>query len=52
MPLVALSADADPEAEERCRAAGFDRRLSKPILRRDLVAALADVLAGHVGAAT
>ncbi len=40
-PLLALSADGDPDSESRCSAAGFDRLLSKPIRRADLVDAIA-----------
>ncbi len=39
-PILALSADGDPDSAARCAEAGFDRLLSKPIRRAELVAAI------------
>ena len=44
VPIVALTADAMKEAEEKCRAAGMDDFLSKPISRDRLDACLARYL--------
>ncbi len=41
LPLLALTARADPDAEPAARAAGFDRFLRKPVDRATLAAALA-----------
>lgn len=41
LPILALTAHAGPEEAERCRAAGIDDLLSKPIRRQALAAALA-----------
>lgn len=41
IPVLALTAHAGPEEAERCRAAGIDGLLSKPIRRQTLAAALA-----------
>jgi len=40
VPIVALTADAMKEAEEKCRVAGMDDFLSKPISRDRLDACL------------
>jgi two-component system sensor histidine kinase/response regulator len=46
VPIVALTADAMKEAEDKCRAAGMDDYLSKPIDRGKLEACLARHLPG------
>jgi CheY-like chemotaxis protein len=46
IPIVALTADAMKEVEEKCRAAGMDDYLSKPIDRAKLEACLARFLSG------
>lgn len=45
LPVVALTADAQPEVRERCLASGMDGFLLKPLLRADLAALLAHWLA-------
>jgi CheY-like chemotaxis protein len=44
VPIVALSADVLPEQIARCRAAGMDDHVAKPIRREELVAAVARAL--------
>ncbi len=44
-PVVALSAHVDPETVERCRQAGYDGHLGKPVLQAQLVAAVNEYLA-------
>lgn len=44
IPIVALSADVLPEQIARCRAAGMDDHVGKPIRREDLIAAVARAL--------
>ena len=51
IPIVALTADAMKEAEEKCRAAGMDDYLSKPIDRGKLEACLARHLPSTVALA-
>jgi signal transduction histidine kinase/ActR/RegA family two-component response regulator len=46
VPIVALSADVLPEQIARCRAAGMDDHVAKPIRRADLLAAVARALDG------
>ncbi|PIB96571.1 ATP-binding protein [Caulobacter sp. X] len=41
VPILALSADVMPEQIARCLAAGMDGHLAKPIVREDLLAAVA-----------
>ncbi|PHY22341.1 ATP-binding protein [Caulobacter sp. BP25] len=41
VPILALSADVMPEQVARCLAAGMDGHLAKPIVRDDLLAAVA-----------
>ena len=50
--LVALSGYAQPEDCERCRAAGFDANLAKPVNRDALLALLAGDRRCPVGAGT
>lgn len=47
VPIVALSADVLPEQIARCRAAGMDDHVAKPIRREDLLAAVGRALAGE-----
>jgi len=44
IPIVALSADVLPEQIARCRAAGMNGHVAKPIRREELVAAVAHAL--------
>lgn len=46
VPIVALSADALPEQIARCRAAGMDDHVAKPIRREELLAAVGRALDG------
>jgi len=46
VPIVALSADVLPEQIARCRAAGMDGHVAKPIRREELYAAVARALEG------
>lgn len=46
IPIVALSADVLPEQIARCRAAGMDDHVAKPIRREELVAAVVRALQG------
>jgi signal transduction histidine kinase/ligand-binding sensor domain-containing protein/CheY-like chemotaxis protein len=45
MPVLAVTANSDPAIEARCRAAGFDAFLRKPVAQRELVANLEGLLA-------
>jgi len=46
IPIVALSADVLPEQIARCRAAGMNGHVPKPIRREELIAAVAQALRG------
>jgi len=46
IPIIALSADVLPEQIARCRAAGMDGHVAKPIRREELFAAVAHALEG------
>jgi two-component system, sensor histidine kinase RpfC len=41
LPIVGLTADATPEAAERCRRAGMDEILVKPVTARELLEVIA-----------
>jgi CheY-like chemotaxis protein len=45
VPIIALSADVLPEQIARCRAAGMDGHVAKPIRREELIAAVGRALA-------
>jgi signal transduction histidine kinase/ActR/RegA family two-component response regulator len=45
VPIIALSADALPDQIARCRAAGMDGHVAKPIRREELLAAVSQALA-------
>lgn len=47
VPIIALSADVLPEQIARCRAAGMDDHVPKPIRREELFAAVARALEGQ-----
>ena len=47
IPIIALSADVLPEQIARCRAAGMDGHVAKPIRREELFAAVARALEGR-----
>ncbi|MET3668005.1 ATP-binding protein [Caulobacter sp. 1776] len=51
IPIIALSADVLPEQIARCRAAGMDDHVGKPIRRDELFAAVARALEGRGEAA-
>ena len=51
-PIVALTADATPETDARCREAGMADCLVKPIEPRKLVAAVARIVAATAAAST
>ncbi|KIL99848.1 diguanylate cyclase/phosphodiesterase (GGDEF & EAL domains) with PAS/PAC sensor(s) [Paramagnetospirillum magnetotacticum MS-1] len=44
VPLIALTVDNSEDSRDRARQAGFDRFLTKPIARSDLLAAMAEML--------
>ncbi|SFI97451.1 ATP-binding protein [Caulobacter sp. UNC279MFTsu5.1] len=44
VPIIALSADVLPDQIARCRAAGMDDHVAKPIRREELVAAVGQAL--------
>ncbi|TDH62215.1 response regulator [Dankookia rubra] len=45
VPIIAVTADASPEAEAKCRAAGMDRFEAKPLQTERLRTAIAAVMA-------
>lgn len=49
IPIIALTADTMPSTAERCRAAGIDTVLTKPVRQADLAAAITRI-AGPRGA--
>jgi two-component system sensor histidine kinase RpfC len=48
IPILALTADASPEMEERCREAGMDGCLTKPIEPRRLLATIEQMAGENV----
>jgi len=50
VPIIALSADVLPEQIVRCRAAGMDGHVAKPIRREELIAAVARALSNSKAA--
>ena len=50
-PIVAMTARARHEDEDRCRAAGFDGYLTKPFRSRQLFDALRAVVSSEGGGA-
>ncbi|WP_426042801.1 response regulator [Brevundimonas sp. TWP2-3-4b1] len=51
MPILAVTADAMPEDAARCRAAGMDGHVAKPLTHASLFAAIDAVMAGNDEAA-
>ena len=51
LPILALTADASPESRERCREAGMDDHLTKPLELQRLAAALQHWLPPNTAAA-
>jgi signal transduction histidine kinase/ActR/RegA family two-component response regulator len=52
VPIIALSADVLPQQIARCRQAGMDDHVAKPIHREELLAAVARALASADGASS
>jgi len=52
IPIIALSADVLPEQIARCRQAGMDDHVGKPIRREDLITAVARALEGRAASAS
>jgi CheY-like chemotaxis protein len=47
VPIIAVSADAYAEDLARCKAAGMDSHISKPIQKEELFAALSQVFSAR-----
>ena len=45
VPIIAMTAHAMPDDAERCRAAGIDGYVSKPMQPKDLYASIDSVMA-------
>jgi CheY-like chemotaxis protein len=52
VPIIALSADVLPDQVARCRAAGMNGHVAKPIRREELLAAVEGALAQDAGKAS
>jgi CheY-like chemotaxis protein len=52
MPVIALTADGDPQSDRRAVAAGFDALQTKPIRPAELLASIETVLEGRERALT
>lgn len=50
IPIIALTADTMPSTAERCRAAGIDTVLTKPVRQADLAAAIGRIAGPRTGA--
>jgi len=50
IPIIALTADTMPSTAERCRAAGIDTVLTKPVRQADLAAAIGRITGPRAGA--
>jgi two-component system, sensor histidine kinase and response regulator len=50
MPIVALTADADPQTQATCKAAGMEAILTKPIRREALLKGVIGILERHQAA--
>jgi CheY-like chemotaxis protein len=48
-PIIALTANVQPEQAERCRQAGMDAHVGKPVQVAELLQVIADQLAGRAG---
>ncbi|RZJ01480.1 MAG: PAS domain S-box protein [Brevundimonas sp.] len=46
VPIIALTANVQPDQIERCKTAGMDAHVGKPIRTADLMAAVGEVLTG------
>ncbi|MBI1282451.1 MAG: response regulator [Anaerolineaceae bacterium] len=44
IPLIALTANASSDDREKCLAAGYDGYLAKPVMKKELLNAVADFL--------
>jgi CheY-like chemotaxis protein len=50
IPIVAMTASATPEAQRRCREAGMDDFLTKPVVAARLYGLIETIAAGHPAA--
>ena len=49
LPIVALTADGTPETQQRCREAGMNAFLLKPVMLEDLVSTIAALVPSEAG---